>query len=93
MPLELEVLTSSAIHAFVDHQTSIEVRRAVGACARVDERAARLISALQWQLGLLHAAFGEVIDEPVPARLLEVVRRGAGGRAAAVGSAASPGDP
>ncbi|HEX5079830.1 MAG TPA: hypothetical protein VFV80_11825 [Geminicoccaceae bacterium] len=69
MSVELVVITPEEISAYVDGELSSEGRRDVAACVRDDERAACLLSAWQWQLGLLHAAFGRIADEAPPERL------------------------
>lgn len=68
-PVELVIITPVEVSAFVDGELSPEERRDVAACARDDDRAACLVRAWQWQLGLLYAAFGRIVDEPVPRRL------------------------
>ena len=67
--IELVVITPEEISAFVDGELSREERRDVAECARDDERAACLLKAWQWQLALLYAAFGRIVDEPTPRRL------------------------
>jgi anti-sigma factor RsiW len=67
--IELVVITPADISAFVDGELTSEDRRNVVACARTDERAAFWINAWQWQLALLHEAFGRVVEEPLPEQL------------------------
>jgi len=67
--IELVVITPEEVSAFVDGELSREERSDVAACARDDERAACLLKAWQWQLALLYAAFGRIVDEPTPQRL------------------------
>jgi anti-sigma factor RsiW len=67
--IELVVITPVEVSAFVDGELSREDRSDVAACVRDDERAACLVQAWQWQLGLLYAAFGRIVDEPTPQRL------------------------
>jgi anti-sigma factor RsiW len=66
---ELVVITPADVSAFLDGELSTEERADVAACVRDDDRAACLLSAWQWQLGLLYAAFGRIIEEPPPTRL------------------------
>lgn len=66
---ELVVITPADVSAFLDGELSPEERRDVAACVRDDDRAACMLTAWQWQLGLLCAAFGRIIDEPTPERL------------------------
>ena len=68
-PAELVVITPADVSAFLDGELSPDERRDVAACVRDDDRAACLLSAWQWQLGLLYAAFGRIVDEPPPERL------------------------
>lgn len=68
-PVELVIIAPAELSAYVDGEFGPDERRDVAACIREDERAICLIRSWQWQLGLLHAAFAEVVDEPVPARL------------------------
>jgi anti-sigma factor RsiW len=67
--VELIVITPAEVSAFVDGELSGEERSDVAACVRDDERAACLLGAWQWQLTLLHAAFGRIAEEPTPRRL------------------------
>jgi anti-sigma factor RsiW len=67
--VELVVITPAEVSAFVDGELSREERSDVAACVRDDERAAGMVQAWQWQLGLLYAAFGRIIDEPIPRKL------------------------
>lgn len=67
--LELVVITPADVSAFVDGELSPEESRDVADCARDDDRVACLIGAWRWQLGLLHAAFGRTVEEPIPERL------------------------
>jgi anti-sigma factor RsiW len=67
--IELVVITPAEVSAFVDGELSREERRDVADCVRDDERAACLFKAWQWQLALLYAAFGRIVDEPIPERL------------------------
>jgi anti-sigma factor RsiW len=67
--IELVVITPAEVSAFVDGELSREERSDVAACVRDDERAACLLKAWQWQLALLYAAFGRIVDEPTPQRL------------------------
>jgi anti-sigma factor RsiW len=67
--IELVVITPAEISAFVDGELRGEERSDVAACVRDDERAACLLTAWQWQLALLYAAFGRIVDEPTPQRL------------------------
>jgi anti-sigma factor RsiW len=67
--IELVIITPAEISAFVDGELSREERSDVAACVRDDERAACLLKAWQWQLALLYAAFGRIVDEPTPQRL------------------------
>lgn len=73
--IELVVITPADVSAFVDGELSREERRDVVECARDDDRAACLLRAWQWQLGLLYAAFGRIIEEPTPERLRLAVSR------------------
>jgi anti-sigma factor RsiW len=66
---ELVIITPAEISAFLDGELPPEERSDVAACVRDDDRAACLLSAWQWQLGLLWVAFGRIIDEPPPPRL------------------------
>jgi anti-sigma factor RsiW len=68
-PVELIVITPAEISAFVDGELSAEDRCDVAACVRDDDRAACLVTAWQWQHGLLYAAFGRIVEEPTPKRL------------------------
>jgi anti-sigma factor RsiW len=79
MSAQLTILTVEDVSAFVDGELEREERREVAACARDDDRVACRIAAWQWQIGLLHAAFGSVADDPVPERLARVARRAAAG--------------
>jgi anti-sigma factor RsiW len=72
-PIELVVLTTADVSAFVDGELAPEERRDVEACARDDDRVTCLVRAWQWQLGLLYAAYGRTIEEPVPERLRRIV--------------------
>jgi anti-sigma factor RsiW len=67
--IELVIITPTDVSAFIDGELSPEERRDVAECARDDDRAACLLRAWQWQLGLLHAAFGRIVEEPTPKRL------------------------
>jgi anti-sigma factor RsiW len=67
--IELVIITPAEVSAFVDGELSPEERADVTACVRDDDRAACLFAAWQWQLALLYAAFGRIIEEPTPARL------------------------
>jgi anti-sigma factor RsiW len=67
--IELVVITPAEVSAFVDGELSREERSDVAACVRDDERADCLVRAWQWQLALLYAAFGRIVDEPTPQRL------------------------
>ena len=67
--IELIVITPAEVSAFVDGELSREDRSDVAACVRDDERAAWMVRAWQWQLALLYAAFGRIVDEPTPQRL------------------------
>jgi anti-sigma factor RsiW len=73
MPAQLTVITAADVSAFVDGELDAQERCDVAACARDDDRVARLIAAWQRQLGLLHAAFGRLCDEPLPKRLLDAL--------------------
>jgi anti-sigma factor RsiW len=68
-PVELIIITPAEVSAFVDGELSAEERCDVAACVRDDDRAACLVTAWQWQHGLLYAAFGRIIEEPTPQRL------------------------
>lgn len=72
-PIELVVLTTAEVSAFVDGELAPEERCDVEACARDDDRVTCLVRAWQWQLGLLYAAYGRTVDEPVPERLRRIV--------------------
>lgn len=74
MPAELIVVTAADVSAFVDGELAPQERRDVAACARDDDRVARLIAVWRWQLGLIHKAFGRACDRPSPDRLTSVVR-------------------
>jgi anti-sigma factor RsiW len=67
--VELVVITPAEVSAFVDGELAGEERNDVAACVRDDERAACLVSAWRWQVAQLYAAFGRIVDEPVPQRL------------------------
>lgn len=93
-PIELVVITPAEVSAFVDSELDAAERRDVVACARDDERVACLLAAWRWQLGLLHAAFGRIVEEPVPERLRLTVGGAAPGRSRRSGAtppAATPG--
>lgn len=68
-PIELVVITPEEVSAYVDGELSGEERRDVAGCVRDDDRAACLLKAWQWQLALLYATFGRIVDEPIPRRL------------------------
>lgn len=68
-PIELVVITPEEVSAYIDGELSREDRRDVAECVRDDDRAACLLKAWQWQLALLYAAFGRIVDEPIPRRL------------------------
>jgi anti-sigma factor RsiW len=72
--IELVVITPMEVSAFVDGELTPEERLDVAACARDDDRAACLVTAWQGQLALLHAAFGPIVEEPVPDRLRRAAR-------------------
>jgi anti-sigma factor RsiW len=76
MSAQLTILTADDVSAFVDGELGREERLEVAACARDDERVACRIAAWQWQIGLLHRAFGGT-DEPVPPRLSRIARQAA----------------
>jgi anti-sigma factor RsiW len=67
--VELVVITPVEVSAFVDGELAGEERCDVAACVRDDDRAACLLKAWQWQLAMLYAAFGRIVDEPTPRRL------------------------
>ena len=67
--VELVVITPVEVSAFVDGELGAEERSDVEACLRDDDRAACLVSAWYWQLGLLHAAFARTVEEATPPRL------------------------
>ena len=71
--IELVVITPMEVSAFVDGELAREEQSDVAACVRDDERAECLVSAWRWQLALLYAAFGRIIEEPVPRRLRLIV--------------------
>lgn len=66
---ELVVITPADVSAFLDGELSPQDRKDVAACVRDDDRAACLLTAWQWQLGLLYAAFSRIVEEPIPERL------------------------
>ncbi len=68
-PAELIVITPVEVSAFVDGELHPDERGDVEACLRDDDRAICMVRAWQWQLGLLHAAFARIVEEPVPERL------------------------
>jgi anti-sigma factor RsiW len=72
---ELVVLTVEDVSSFIDGELGREERLDVVACARDDDRVACRIAAWQWQQGLLHGAFGAVVDEPVPEAMARIARR------------------
>jgi anti-sigma factor RsiW len=74
MPAQLIVITAADVSAFLDGELDAEQRCDVAACARDDDRVARLIAAWQRQLGLLYATFGRLCEEPPPNRLREALR-------------------
>jgi anti-sigma factor RsiW len=74
MPAQLTVITPADVSAYLDGELDVQERHDVAVCARDDDRAAQLMTAWARQLGLLYAAFGRPSDEPLPWRLLEVVR-------------------
>jgi len=71
--VEVVFITPAEISAFLDGELSAEERRDVAACAEEDDRAACLIAAWQWQTAMFYAAFGPIVDEPVPERLRRIV--------------------
>jgi anti-sigma factor RsiW len=71
--VELVVITPEEVSAYIDGELPADERQDVAACARDDERAALLLTAWEWQLALLHAAFGRIIEEPMPERLRSAV--------------------
>jgi len=70
------------LHAYVDRELAAARASAVAARLAQDPEAAGAVRVFAAQKTLLHAAFDDVLDEPVPARLT-AARPGAGGRRAA----------
>jgi anti-sigma factor RsiW len=69
-------LTMTDINAYLDGALSDEERSQVEQSLRTDTEAAALLQQYRQQVQELHRIYDGVLAEPVPPRMLEVLRRG-----------------
>ena len=66
--------SEEVLMAYADDELDASTRAAVDAAMATDPEIARRIARHKALRGRVHSAFNKVLDEPVPARVLEVVR-------------------
>lgn len=64
-----------ALHAYVDGELAADMRAEVEAHLRTDIEAAQRVEAWRRQNDALKAAFAEILDEPVPPRIVTALRK------------------
>lgn len=69
----------SDINAYLDGALSGEERLNVEQALKTDQEAAALLQQYRTQVEELHRLYDGVLSEPVPARMLEMLRRRGGG--------------
>jgi hypothetical protein len=67
-------LSEETLMAYVDGELDVQTRQQVEIALAADPEAARRVAAQRALRGTLRAAFDPVLEEPVPARLLSLVR-------------------
>lgn len=74
MPTLLDVITIEDLSAFVDGQADGDLTEAIEELDLQDDRCAETLGAFMAQNALLHRALDPMKDEPMPERLLKLVR-------------------
>ena len=74
MPTLLDVITIEDLSAFVDGQADADLAEAIEELDLQDDRCAETLGAFMAQNALLHRALDPMTDEPLPQRLLDLVR-------------------
>ena len=74
----METIENWALHAFADGELEGEEKVAIERLLASDDAARQSLNAIRQQKSELHRLYDAVLDEPVPARLLQAVQKGAG---------------
>ncbi|MDF1793501.1 MAG: hypothetical protein P1U88_16415 [Thalassobaculaceae bacterium] len=74
MPILLDVITIEDLSAFVDGQAEADLVEAIEELDHYDDRCAETLGAFAAQTALLHRALDPVLNEPVPEKLLALLR-------------------
>lgn len=74
MPTLLDVITIEDLSAFVDGQADSDLVEAIEELDLQDDRCAETLGAFMAQNALLHRAFDPMKDEPIPQRLLDLIK-------------------
>lgn len=74
MPTLLDVITIEDLSAFVDGQADGDLAEAIEELDLQDDRCAETLGAFMAQNALLHKALDPMRDEPMPQRLLDLIR-------------------
>lgn len=79
VPTLLDVITIEDLSAYVDGQADSDLVEAVDELNGQDDRCAETVTAFAAQTALMHRAFDPIAREPVPDRLIALVRGHAAG--------------
>jgi anti-sigma factor RsiW len=74
MAVQLEIITTEDLSAFVDGQSDTDLTEAVEELSEQDDRCSEIISAFMMQTTLLRQSLDPILEEPVPERLIDLVR-------------------
>lgn len=74
MPTLLDVITIEDLSAFVDGQADGDLAEAIEELDLQDDRCAETLGAFMAQNALMHRALDPMMDEPMPQRLVDLIR-------------------
>jgi anti-sigma factor RsiW len=74
MPTLLDVITIEDLSAFVDGQADGDLAEAIEELDLQDDRCAETLGAFMAQNVLMHRALDPMMDEPMPQRLVDLIR-------------------
>lgn len=74
MPTLLDVITIEDLSAFVDGQADGDLAEAIEELDLQDDRCAETLGAFMAQNALMHRALDPMMDEPIPQRLVDLIR-------------------
>lgn len=75
VPTLLDVITIEDLSAFADGQADADLIEAIEELDTQDDRCSETIAAFAAQTALMHRAFDPIVREPVPDRLVALVRQ------------------